>query len=98
MGYRGKFIHTIGRIQHIAIMIRIDIYCTDFRLGTQTVAPNLPGFQGLKRCIQYLDIHHHKPILYPYHHYVGLNFIMLTWNLNQVEDYTTQHFTEYHQE
>ena len=31
----------------------IDILHIAYRLGTQTVAPKLPGFQGLKIRIQY---------------------------------------------
>ena len=71
MEYHGNFGHTIGRIQQIDIMIRIDICYTDCRLATQTVAPNLPFFQGIKRCIQYLDSHPHKPIFYPSNFYYG---------------------------
>ena len=52
MEYHSKFVHTIGRIYHIAIMRTIHICYTDFRLGTQTVAPNFPGVQDLKRYIQ----------------------------------------------
>ena len=54
MEYHDKFGHNIGRIQHIVIMKQIDIYYTAYHLGTQTVAPNLPYFQGLKICIQFL--------------------------------------------
>ena len=43
-------------------MIIIDICYTTCILSNQTVAPALPGFQGLKICIQYMDIHPHKPI------------------------------------
>ena len=57
--YHGKFGHNIGRIQHIALMSIIDTFCTACRLATQNVAPNLPGFQGIKRCVQYLDSHPH---------------------------------------
>ena len=48
MEYHGKFGHTIGRIQSIAITDRIYICYTDLRLGTQTVTPNLPVFHGLQ--------------------------------------------------
>ena len=65
MKYHGKFGHTLGRIHQISIMIRIDICYTDYHLVTQTVAPTIPGFQGLNIRIQYLDIHPHKPIFYP---------------------------------
>ena len=60
--YHGKFGHNHVPIQNIAIMSRIDIFYTAWRLGTQTVASILPGFQCLKRCIQYLVSHPHKPI------------------------------------
>ena len=96
MEYHGKFGHTIRRIQHIAIMIRIDICYETYRLATQTVAPTLPGFQGTKRCFQYLASHPHKPIFYPYNSYDGSNVIILTWSGNQVEDYTTQNCLECH--
>ena len=43
-------------------MIRIDIFNTACHLETQTVAPTLPGFQGLKMCIKYLSTHPHKII------------------------------------
>ena len=78
MEYHGKFGHTLGRIQHISNMIRIEIFYTVCHLGTQTVAPTLTGFQGIKRCIQYTDSHLHKPIFYPYNYYDGSNIIRLT--------------------
>ena len=71
MEYHGKFGHNLGFIQHIAIMIIIDIFYTACHLGNQTVAPTFPGFQGLKRCIQYMDSHPHKPIFYPSNSYDG---------------------------
>ena len=49
MEYPGKFGHAIGRIQHISIMNKIGIFYIACLLGTQTVAPKLPGFQGLNR-------------------------------------------------
>ena len=66
------------------------------RLATQTVAPTLPGFQGIKRCVKYHAIHPHKPIFYPYNSYYGSNVIRLTWSGNQFEDHTTQNCLEYH--
>ena len=48
MEYHGKFGHTIGRIQHIALMSRIDLCYATCRLATQTAATTLPGFQGIK--------------------------------------------------
>ena len=71
MEYHGKFRHTLGRIKHIALMSRIDLCYAACRLATQTVAPTLPGFQGIKRCVQYLDSHPHKPIFYPSSFYDG---------------------------
>ena len=62
MEYHGKFEHTLGQIQNIFIMIRIGICCTSLLQLIQTVTPTLPGFQGLKRCIQYMSSHPHKPI------------------------------------
>ena len=42
-----------------------ETYC----LANQTVAPAQPGFQGIKRCVQYLASHRHKPIFYPSNYY-----------------------------
>ena len=86
MEYHGKFGHTIGRIQQIALMIRIGICYATCCLSTQNVAPTLPGFQGIQRFVQYLDSHPHKPIFYASNSYDGLNFIRLTWSGNQVKD------------
>ena len=97
MEYNGKFGHTLGRIQHIALMIRIDLYYATCNLATQTVAPTLPGFQGIKRYIQYLDINPHKPIFYPFNYYYGSNVIRLTQSGNKFEDHTTQNCLECHQ-
>ena len=68
--YHGKFGHTLGRIQHIALMSILYICCATCCLATQAVAPTLPGFQGIKRYIQYLSSHAHKLIFYPWikHH------------------------------
>ena len=68
----------------------MDTFYATCRLGTQTVAPTLPGFQGIKRCVQYMASHPHKPIFYPYNYYDGSNVIILTWSGNQIEDFTTQ--------
>ena len=62
MEYNGKFEHTLGRIQHISVMSIIDIFNTTCRLATQTVAPILPGFQGIKHCVKYMASNPHKPI------------------------------------
>ena len=97
MEYHGKFGHTLGRIQHIAIMSRIYLCYATCRLSTQTVAPALPVFQGIKRCVQYLASRLYKPIFYPSNSYDGSNFIRLTWSGNQVEDHTTKNCLECHQ-
>ena len=86
--YHGKYGYTLVRIQHIALMSRSDLCYETCRLATPTVAPTLPGFQGIKRCVQYLDIHPHKPIFYPSNYYDGSNVIRLTWSGNQVEYHT----------
>ena len=62
------------------------------------MAPTLPGFQGIKICIQYLASHPHKPIFYPSNFYYGSNVVRFTWSGNQVDDYTTQIFLEFHQD
>ena len=92
MEYHGKFGHTLVRIQHIYLMSQIDICYATCHLETQTVAPTIPGFQGIKRCVHYLNIHPHKPIFCPSNYYDGSNIIRLTWSRNQVEDYTSQNF------
>ena len=48
MEYHGKFGHTIGRIQKISPMSKMDTYYIARRLETQTEAPTITGFQGLK--------------------------------------------------
>ena len=98
MEYHGKFVHTLGRIQHIDLMSRIDLCYATCCLANQTVAPTLPRFQGIKRCVQYLSIHPHKPMFYPSNYYYGSNFIRLTWSGNQVKDHTTQNCLEFHQD
>ena len=95
MEYYGNFGHYIGRIEHISLMIIQNICYAIFLLSTQTVAHNISGFQGIKRCIQYLASHPHKPIFYPYNYYDGSNFIRLTWGGNKFEDYTTHNFLEF---
>ena len=61
MDYNGKSGQTLGWKQHIDIMGRIEICYKAYLLETQTLAPTIPGFQGIKRCIQYLDIFPHNP-------------------------------------
>ena len=98
MEHNGKFRHTIGRIQHIALMIIIGICYTACHLATQIVSPTLPGLQGIKLCIQYLDSHPHKPIFYPSNSYDVSNLIKLTWSRNKFEDHTTHNYLEFHQD
>ena len=88
--YHRKFGHKLGRIQHIVLMSIIDLYYATCNLATQTVAPTLPGFQGIKICVQYLASHPHNPIFYPSHSYDRSNAIRLTWSGNQVEEHTTK--------
>ena len=88
--YHGKFGHTPGRIQHISLTSIIDLCYATYCQATQTVAPTLPGFQGIKRCVQYLDSHPHKPLFYPSKSYYGSNVIRVTWSENQVEYHKTQ--------
>ena len=71
-------------------MSRIDLCYTTCHLATQTVSPTLPGFQGIKRCAQYLASHPHKPIFYPSNSYDGSNVTRLTCSENQVEYHTTK--------
>ena len=61
------------------------------------MAPTLPGFQGIKRCVQCLDSHPHKPIFYPFNSYDRSNFIRIIWSVDQVEYHTTQNCLECHQ-
>ena len=80
----GKFVHTLGRIQHISLMIRLDICYATCHLSPQTVAPTLPGFQYIKLCVQYLAIHPHRPIFSSSYYYDVSNFIRLTRSGNKV--------------
>ena len=98
MEYHGEFGHTIGRMQHIALVSRIYICYATCCLATQSVAPTLPSFQCIKLCVQYLDSHPHKTIFYPYNYYDGSNFVRLTWIGNQFEEYTTQNCLECYQD
>ena len=97
MEYYVKFGHTLGRIQHISLMGILKIIYATCCLSNQTVAPTLPGFKIIERCVKYLDSHPHKHIFYPNSYDDGLNVIILTWSGNQVEDYTTQNCLKFHQ-
>ena len=61
------------------------------------MAPTIPGFQGIKHCVQYLTSHQSKPILYYSNSYDVSNLIRLPWIGNQVEDYTTHNCLKCHQ-
>ena len=98
MEYHEKIGHTLGRIQHIALMSRIGICCATCCLATQRVEPTLTGLQGIKRCVKYLASHPHKSILFPSNYHDGSNVIRITWSGNQVKDHTTQIFLECHQD
>ena len=98
MEYHGKFVHTLGRIQHIARMSIIYLCCATCRLENQTVSRTLPGFQGIKRCVQYLASHPHKHIFYPSNYYDGSNAIRITWIGNKIEDHKTKNFLGCHQD
>ena len=86
MEYHGKFGHTLVQIQHISLMSIIDICYTSCYLETQTVAPTIHGFQVIKLCIKYLSSHPNKHIFCPFNSYDGLNFIIIKWSGNKVED------------
>ena len=43
-------------------MSKIDICYATCPLETETMAPTLPGFQGIKLCVHYLESHPHKAI------------------------------------
>ena len=60
----NKLGHTMGRIQHISIISRIEFFYKDCFPGTQTSSPTLIGFQGLNICIKYLDNHPYKPTFF----------------------------------
>ena len=97
MEYNGKFGHSLGRIQRIALMSRIEICYASCRMATQTVVPTLPGFQGIKRCVQYLASQPHKPIFYHSTYYDRSNVIRIIWSGNKVEYHTTQNCLECNQ-
>ena len=98
MEYHGKFGHTLGRIQHIALMNRIGLWYATYHLSIQNVAPTLPSLQDIKRCVQYLSSQPHIPIFYPSNYYDESNVIRLTCSGNQFEDNTTQNYLEFHQD
>ena len=90
MEYCGKFGHTLVRIQHISLMSIIELFYATCYLATQTVAPTLPGFQGIKQCVQYMASHPHKPIFYLSNYYDGSNVIRLIYGV-EIKLKNTQH-------
>ena len=78
-------------------MSRVGICYKSCHPETQTVAPTLPGFQGIKRYIKYLDSQPHKPIFYLSTYYDGSNVIRIPWSVNKFEYQTTQNCLECHQ-
>ena len=58
------------------------------------MVPALPGFQFIKRCIQYLDCRPHNHIFCLFNSYDGSNVIRLAWSGNQAEYYTVHTFIE----
>ena len=79
-------------------MSRIGIYYTACFLETQTVAPTIYGFQGINRCIQYLNSQPNKAFFYTSNSYDVSNAIILTQGGNQFEDYTAHNFLELYQD
>ena len=49
-------------------MSKIKIRYATCCIVTQTVTPNLPSFQGIKRCVQYLDCHPQHPLGFSVNH------------------------------
>ena len=88
--YHGNFGHTIGRIQHISLMIRIDLCYATCYLAPKYVASTLPVFQGINSGVQYLASHPHKPIFYPSNYHDVSYFIRLTCSGNQFDYHTAQ--------
>ena len=84
MEYYGNIGHTLGRIQWIDPMGIIEIFCANCHIATKTVAPTLPGYQGIKWCVQYLASNLNKPIYYPTSSYDVSNVIKLTWSGNKI--------------
>ena len=97
MEYHKNFGHTLGLIHTIALISTLLIFYTACPLVTQTVAPTLTSFQGIKQFIQYIVGHPHNPIIFcPSTSYYGSNVIRLTCRGDQVEEYTTQNCIECH--
>ena len=64
-------------------MSRIGICYTLGCLATHAVAPTIPGFQGIKCCIQYLDSKPNKQLFYPSNSYDVSNVIIITLSGNK---------------
>ena len=70
-----KFGPTLGWIQKIVIMSRIDSFYTASRLVTRTVSLTLTDLKGLKLCVQYMASHPNKYVFYPFNYYDVSNII-----------------------
>jgi hypothetical protein len=55
----------MGKFSHIKEWTRPKLSYALSRLGSFSVAPTAPAFQGLKRIARYIATHCHKPFLYP---------------------------------
>ena len=84
MEYYGNFGHTLVYIHKIDLMRTIDICYISCLLGTQTVVPTIPGFQGLKRFIQYLASYPNNPL-----------FILLIISMDQMLSYLNGVFIKF---
>ena len=62
MGYHDYFQHTLGWIYKNFYLDKIEICYTACHMINRSVSPTIPGFQGLKRCIQHMTSHPNKPI------------------------------------
>ena len=85
--YHGSFGQTLRWIQKIDFMSRIEIFYIACWLGKKNVAPTLPVFQCIKRCVQFFATHAHNPIFYPSNYYGVSNLMRINWGSDQVEEY-----------
>ena len=61
MEYLGNFGNTLGMIQHISLIIIVDVFYATCHLATQTAAPNIPGFQSINHSVCILLVTHINP-------------------------------------
>ena len=66
----------------------MDIFYTVCHLGTKIVVPTLPEFQGIKSCVQLIDINPDKTIAYTFNYYGTSNVINLMWIGDKIQYYT----------